>query len=583
MINYSKYALLFSVAVFIFFGFFYYPKWQNTKAEATISWDVSGYYTYLPAIFIYQDLQHCAFVDSLNTIYQFSPDNQQLVPQTNGNVIIKYPIGQAIMMAPFFGMAHFTTTYFTTKPADGYSYWYQLFLGVGVFCYAIFGLILFRTLLLQYFTESTTAVTIICIALGSNLLNYGAIDQCMTHAPLFMLYSALLLRIITVYKKPITQNFVIVGLLYGLMVIIRPTEIIAGILICLWGVSTIDEFKNRCSFIAKHINKYLILVFVFIIVLFIQLLYWKIISNHWIVYSYTNQGFNFLHPYWRGFLFSARCGWLRYCPIMLITIVGFCIVFFQQKNRWAILLFSAVNVYIICSWDIWWFGGRAMVQSYVVMSFALAAIIQYCNASSWLKYILYIGLLATGYINIWWTINAHGGKILVADVTKGYFMHTYGRWKTNDDIIKLLDNEDWCRAVPKKIDTIFNQNLFADSVLKTPFVVNKEIQYSPVVHITANYKNHKWLRLFVNCTALQKEWDQWKMCQLIYKIKLKNNTEKINMIRMHRFIANNETKVISFDVLLPTTEIISSNFEVWNAGGDKQVQIKSLCIIAFDE
>jgi hypothetical protein len=583
MKKYSTYALLICIATYLFFGLSYYPKWQKSQAEASISWDVAGYYTYMPALFIYKDLQQCAFRKNVNATYQFSPDDAHLVPQPNGNVIIKYPIGQAILMLPFFTVAHFITTTFTKLPADGYSYYYQLCLGIGFLCYSILGLVLCRKLLLHYFTDATTAITLICIGIGSNLLNYGAIDQLMTHAPLFMLYAALLLQIIKFYKQANSKTAIAIGLLFGLMVIVRPTEIIAVILIALWGVSTIADAKNRFHFLIANYKKYIAMCIAFGVVIGIQLFYWKTLSGHCIIYSYTSQGFNFLQPYWRGFLFSTRCGWLRYCPIMVLTIIGFWVVLFQQKNRWAVLLFSAVNVYILCSWDIWWYGGRAMVQSYVVMAFALASLIQFCNQHNWLKVILYPCLIAGIYINIWWTINAHGGKILVADVTKAYWLQTYGRWTTNESITKLLDNPDWCKTSPKNIDTMVNKNLFANDTSQQILQVNKDVQYSPLYPMPTNYNNHKWLRVFAQCTTTQKEWDQWKMCQLTYTITTTDSVVKSNMIRVHRLLADNETKEISFDILLPTQPIVSSSFQVWNAGGDKQVQVSHIRVIAFDE
>jgi hypothetical protein len=583
MKKYSTYALIICIATFLFFGLSYYPKWQKSQAEASISWDVAGYYTYLPALFIYKDIKHCAFRESLNNTYQFSPDNAHLVPQPNGNVVIKYPIGQAILMLPFFTIAHIVTNNFTSLPTDGYSHIYQLCLGIGFLCYSILGLVLFRKVLLHYFSEAVTAVTLLSIGIGSNLLNYGAIDQLMTHAPLFMLYAALLLQIIQFYKSPNYKTAIVIGLLFGLMVIMRPTEIIAVILITLWGVSTLADVQNRLRFLATHYKKYAVMIVAFFAMISVQLLYWKTVSGHWIVYSYTDQGFNFLHPYWRGFLFSTRCGWLRYCPIMVATIIGIWVILFIKNNRVAILLFSAINVYILCSWDIWWYGGRAMVQSYVVMGFALASLVQFCSKYKLLNLILYPCLIAAAYINIWWTINAHGGKIMVAEVTKAYWLQTYGRWTSNDDITKLLDNPDWCKTTPKNVDTIINKNLYTNDTSMQIVQVNKEVQYSPVYAMPTNYNKHKWLRVFVTCTTTQKEWDQWKMCQLTYSIKTTDGIVKNNMIRVHRLLTDNETKEISFDILLPQQPIASSTFQVWNAGGDKQVQVSNIKVIAFDD
>jgi len=81
--------------------FFYYPKWSKTGSEATISWDVSGYYMYLPAIFIYKDIKQCKFIKDILIKYQPSVEFQQAFKYKNGNYVMKYSIGQAMQYLPF--------------------------------------------------------------------------------------------------------------------------------------------------------------------------------------------------------------------------------------------------------------------------------------------------------------------------------------------------------------------------------------------------------------------------------------------------------------------------------------------------
>ncbi|HLO38540.1 MAG TPA: hypothetical protein VK173_08620, partial [Lacibacter sp.] len=66
----SLYSLIICCVLMMAVSFFYYPKWSRPGSEATISWDVSGYYMYLPATFIYKDLKQCSFKDSILSKYQ---------------------------------------------------------------------------------------------------------------------------------------------------------------------------------------------------------------------------------------------------------------------------------------------------------------------------------------------------------------------------------------------------------------------------------------------------------------------------------------------------------------------------------
>ena len=73
----SIYAVVLVSIMWFMAGAFYYPKWNKSWSEATISWDVSGYYHYLPAIFIYKDLKQQIWLDSINHKYLPSPAYDQ--------------------------------------------------------------------------------------------------------------------------------------------------------------------------------------------------------------------------------------------------------------------------------------------------------------------------------------------------------------------------------------------------------------------------------------------------------------------------------------------------------------------------
>jgi hypothetical protein len=65
----SRMSLLLCSCWILIVGLFYYPKWEQGGTEATLSWDVSGYYFYLPSALIYHDLGKQQFKDSLLAKY----------------------------------------------------------------------------------------------------------------------------------------------------------------------------------------------------------------------------------------------------------------------------------------------------------------------------------------------------------------------------------------------------------------------------------------------------------------------------------------------------------------------------------
>ena len=54
-------SLCLTTLIILSTAFLFYPKWKKSNTEATLSWDVSGYYLYLPAIFIYKDIKKVSF------------------------------------------------------------------------------------------------------------------------------------------------------------------------------------------------------------------------------------------------------------------------------------------------------------------------------------------------------------------------------------------------------------------------------------------------------------------------------------------------------------------------------------------
>ena len=104
-----------------------------------LSWDVLGYYLYLPATFIYHDigLQNQEWLDQINSIYHNTETWYQLVPTTEGKQAIKYPIGWSLLNLPFFFIGHLWAL-ISDYPADGFSKPYQYCIILGNYLYVFF-------------------------------------------------------------------------------------------------------------------------------------------------------------------------------------------------------------------------------------------------------------------------------------------------------------------------------------------------------------------------------------------------------------------------------------------------------------
>ena len=150
-------------------------------------------------------------------------------------------------------------------------------------------------------------------------MEYASITNGMNHTWLFTLLCVLILSTMRFYKTADWTSVIGIGASLGLAVLTRPTEIVWALIPLLWGITSI---KDRLAFLLKRWNKCAAAIMISGLIIFIQLAYWKYAAGEWIVYSYGDQGFNWLHPkIWRG-LMGVNIGWWLYTPLMLLAMFG---------------------------------------------------------------------------------------------------------------------------------------------------------------------------------------------------------------------------------------------------------------------
>ncbi len=529
----------------------YYPKYTKSNTESTLSWDVAGYYTYLPALFIYKDVQQLHFTDSIRNTYNPSPDYPQAVP-VNGNKVIRYNIGQAVLMSPFFAIAHIYTTVTKSYTADGFSKPYQVAIGLGMLLYSFIGLWFLRKVLLHFYTDGVTAITLLCFTIGTNWLNYGWIDHCMSHASLFMLYSILLWQLINIKNFTNYKAVILLGCTIGLMALIRLPELIAIGLVALWFMGNAFSLKNIFSFFTLK-NSVLFITSI-LLMLAPQIIYWQYVAHTFYVNSYNGFGFSWLHPHIQDYAWSYTSGWLRYTPMLIIGVLG--LLFLQQK-RWAIILFCLVAFYITSAWDVWTYGGRAMVQYYPVFAIAFAAITTWALQYKFTKTFFALAVIICSYINIWWTHQAHRGSIPLQDITRKYYNNIIGRWSINAAVLALRDA---CDLPPSNNATLIN------TINKnTPISIDSTTAFGNIINTTiAKNTNYFSITTLVQCTNITS--NTYAMPQLTLK-QYSNGIEKsTSYIRLNRTILDTTLNNITLHAKAKNN-IDSIQVYIWNANG----------------
>jgi hypothetical protein len=344
----------------------------------------------------------------------------------------------------------------TDYDAGGYSIPYRIAMQFGVAFYLLIALFSFRSVLKRFFSEWVTALTILAIVVGTNMYYYSVIEATMSHSYSFLLFSIFLWLTMKWHDKPSWLTTIFIGLVLGVITLIRPTNILISLVFILWGVDSWKAFKKRVAYFLKSYPKVLMMIFCFILVWIPQLIYWKVVTGDLFYYSYGGEeGFYFTHPHFLKGLFSWRKGWFLYTPLMAFAFVGFPFMLKRKNTKSAFLpvsLYTFVNMWVIFSWWCWWYGGglgnRAFVESYVVLAIPRASLLSYLLTRKKL-----VVKIATVFVlaclithSIYQTKQYYFGAIHWDSMTKESYIDSMGRFKPSEDFSKLIRKPDYKNA-----------------------------------------------------------------------------------------------------------------------------------------
>jgi hypothetical protein len=362
------YTLIF---VFVFMIFFqnYFRFWNSDKGETPFQWDADQYYSYLPATFIYHDLDF-----NYTTRYW-------LIKTPTGKQVPKMTSGVAIMMTPFFLLGH-KIAINQNSPQDGYSEPYGTCVHYGSMFYALMGLIILAFVLRRFYSDMITALTIITLFFATNLFYYTFRDGEMAHSYSFFLVSLFVWLTCRWHERQKSIYFLWLGLTVGLATLVRPTEILIFLVFVLYGVYSFSGLVEKIKNIVFSYKNIPLFLMGFILIWSPQLIFWKMQAGSFLFFSYGDEGFFWTDPKIVNFLFGYRKGWFVYTPIMLFAIAGLFMLKTKNKNfKLAIIAYLILNIYVLSCWWCWWFGGgfssRSLVQGYAFLAIPLAAFYQF--------------------------------------------------------------------------------------------------------------------------------------------------------------------------------------------------------------
>jgi hypothetical protein len=340
---------------------------KGVKHEYVIGSDGLSYYAQLRSLMIDKDL------DFKNEFRDYNPHHHGVPDYTKttitGHVANKYPIGQAILWLPFFLIAHLSVLILNLAGfrilQDGYSFPYQVFIGFGSVVYGMAGLFLIYKTLARYYKKDYAALAVFLVLLGTNLHYYFVWEPTMVHLSSMFVVSLFIYLFLVTKGTSNPRRFIILGAIYGLMIIVRYQNALFGAIVLL-------EYTDRETFFPwkKTVRGLLYGVAGFLFFFIPQMVFWKIIFGRWVLYSYENECFDFFHPHFLWVLFSSRHGLIRWTPMVLIFCTG--LFFVIQQMRWLGIVSLCIflsQLYVNSSWWCWWFGASYGSRAFIECSF----------------------------------------------------------------------------------------------------------------------------------------------------------------------------------------------------------------------
>lgn len=420
------------------------------KDGEVINHDVKHYYAYLPATFIHHDLkvQNSTYYDEKEKYYYWTE------PGPNNSKVFKTSCGVAYLYAPFFFIADVYANYCTDRYLrHGYSAPYKLALQLSAVFYLFWAFyFLEKILVLLNFSRKTVFATLLLLGTGTHLLCYASVSGPYSHVYSMFLITVFVYLTMLWYSHPSVKLSILTGLCIGLITLIRPTNIIIGIVFLLYDVRSFRDFRERILYLLTQYRFLLLMVPFFFAWWIPQFAYWKYVTGQWLYYPYGEEGFFWLHPKFYHGLVGFRKGWLIYTPLMWITVAG---LFLLRRRlpqlRSGILLFTFFNMYIMFSWWCWWYGGsfgmRPMIDSYGLLAIPFAATAE--NMTRWRLW----ARIATGavivffiWLNIFQMFQYHKQVLHYDSMNQRLYFKQFGKMERVDDFWESLSPPDYDKA-----------------------------------------------------------------------------------------------------------------------------------------
>jgi hypothetical protein len=371
-VNGSKYVVVIFSAYMILTVLFASLGYMNNLDNRIRGVDSVFYYIYLPSVLIDGDVD---FENNLLDVYGYG---FKIIRTPSGLADNVFSIGPAILWSPFFLLAHIVTLisrfFGSTIEANGYSYYYTLFVYIGNSFYGFLGVLFTALFLKNILRPRSTLTACLSTVFASQLTYYFWSFTAMSHNVSFAMAS---LFFLIWWRKGIHPTTALAAIA---MILARWQN--ALLLLPLFATSAKDllsAIKNHeaASWLKQHFYFGIILMAGFIPQ---SIVWWKLYGSPFLV----PQGSSFLNfsdlPVWQV-LFSTRHGLFSWHPVLLIGLLGL-ILFWKERPFvtaafFGVFLFQLIlNTAVDDWWASWSFGHRRFISLLPIFTLGLGLVLE---------------------------------------------------------------------------------------------------------------------------------------------------------------------------------------------------------------
>ncbi|MCX6252163.1 MAG: hypothetical protein NTX61_15620 [Bacteroidetes bacterium] len=299
---------------------------------------------------------------------------------------------------------------------------------------ALIGIWMLRKILLVWFSDRITAITMVTVFMGTNYFQVSTGINPLPVVYLFTLYTLILWFTIKWHSLPTWKSAIPLGIAMGITILFNPSDFFCVLIPVFWHAYDRETFRNKWKLVKKHLLQVLViclLVLMFVVPLITS---WDLLQTTFNYTGYAQNGMLYLlGRYLWQVMFSFNNGWFIYTPVMLFSLIGF--YFLAEKNKniyYSCWIFFLVNFLFFASWSTYTYsnnlGMHGLIPSYVILSLSLGYLISHLSERKY--YIRYPALVILVFfilLNLFQTWQYFNRIIDPEKMTEKYYWSIFGK------------------------------------------------------------------------------------------------------------------------------------------------------------